>query len=347
MPASDTCKCCGKTGHVKKDCKFKDKECTVCGKVGHLKALCRQTESWTEDIWCKCCGKTGHEKKDCKFKDKECTVCWKVGHLKAMCRQADATWAPEKPAKGGNKACACCGNANHTTKECKFKDRECGICGKTGHLQAMCKKAGSAWDASWDWETPAKGGDKPCTVCGKTNHVKKDCKFKDKECTICGKIGHLKAVCKQAEGGAAKGAGKKTIDPKACKCCGKTGHEKKDCKFIDKECSVCGKTGHIKAVCKQAEGSPAKGAGKGKKTTEKTYKEKKTPETDEEKASRRRCFNCGQLGHGVAECTEGKLCNCCGSKDHERRDCPNVKDKCETCGKTGHIAAICRTNEKK
>ena len=31
--ATGTCICCGKTGHVKADCKMKDKECSNCGKV--------------------------------------------------------------------------------------------------------------------------------------------------------------------------------------------------------------------------------------------------------------------------------------------------------------------------
>ncbi len=37
---SNKCKCCGKAGHEKKDCKFKDYECNVCGKKGHLRTVC-------------------------------------------------------------------------------------------------------------------------------------------------------------------------------------------------------------------------------------------------------------------------------------------------------------------
>ena len=33
------CKCCGKNGHVKSDCRHKDKPCDNCGKTGHLKAV--------------------------------------------------------------------------------------------------------------------------------------------------------------------------------------------------------------------------------------------------------------------------------------------------------------------
>jgi len=42
-----TCKCCGKTGHVKKDCWHKDEACSVCGKKGHLKKVCRWVEGNT------------------------------------------------------------------------------------------------------------------------------------------------------------------------------------------------------------------------------------------------------------------------------------------------------------
>ena len=30
------CACCGKAGHVKADCRFKDADCRTCGKKGHL-----------------------------------------------------------------------------------------------------------------------------------------------------------------------------------------------------------------------------------------------------------------------------------------------------------------------
>uniref|UniRef100_A0A0N4ZZR0 RNA-directed DNA polymerase n=1 Tax=Parastrongyloides trichosuri TaxID=131310 RepID=A0A0N4ZZR0_PARTI len=35
------CYCCNKTGHLKKDCKYKDKTCLKCKKVGHLKYVCK------------------------------------------------------------------------------------------------------------------------------------------------------------------------------------------------------------------------------------------------------------------------------------------------------------------
>ena len=40
-PASkEPCKCCGRRNHVKKDCRFREKECNSCGLVGHLAAVC-------------------------------------------------------------------------------------------------------------------------------------------------------------------------------------------------------------------------------------------------------------------------------------------------------------------
>ena len=35
------CNCCGAQGHVKADCRQKDKECHTCGKVGHISTVCR------------------------------------------------------------------------------------------------------------------------------------------------------------------------------------------------------------------------------------------------------------------------------------------------------------------
>ena len=35
------CTCCGKIGHVKSECRHKDKTCDHCGKTGHLKGVCR------------------------------------------------------------------------------------------------------------------------------------------------------------------------------------------------------------------------------------------------------------------------------------------------------------------
>ena len=39
-----TCACCGKAGHAKARCRFRNAKCSNCGKTGHLKAMCRQRE---------------------------------------------------------------------------------------------------------------------------------------------------------------------------------------------------------------------------------------------------------------------------------------------------------------
>ena len=39
-----TCACCGKAGHEKARCRFRNAKCSDCGKTGHLKAMCRQRE---------------------------------------------------------------------------------------------------------------------------------------------------------------------------------------------------------------------------------------------------------------------------------------------------------------
>ena len=39
-----TCACCGKAGHEKAMCRFRNAKCSNCGKTGHLRAMCRQRE---------------------------------------------------------------------------------------------------------------------------------------------------------------------------------------------------------------------------------------------------------------------------------------------------------------
>ena len=35
-----TCACCGKAGHQKAKCRFRNAKCSNCGKTGHLRAMC-------------------------------------------------------------------------------------------------------------------------------------------------------------------------------------------------------------------------------------------------------------------------------------------------------------------
>ena len=39
-----TCACCGKAGHEKARCRFRNSKCSNCGMIGHLRAMCRQRE---------------------------------------------------------------------------------------------------------------------------------------------------------------------------------------------------------------------------------------------------------------------------------------------------------------
>ena len=38
------CACCGKAGHEKARCRFRNAMCSNCGKTEHLRAMCRQRE---------------------------------------------------------------------------------------------------------------------------------------------------------------------------------------------------------------------------------------------------------------------------------------------------------------
>jgi hypothetical protein len=51
------------------------------------------------------------------------------------------------------------------------------------------------------------------------------------------------------------------------------------------------------------------------------------------------CRKCYQTGHIARECKENAKCRECGSKDHERKECP--MKICFHCGKTGHTSMDC------
>jgi len=122
--AAKPCTVCGKTNHVKADCKHKDKECSNCGKVGHMAAVCRQAE--------------GGGKKE--------------GEKPAKREKA------EKSEKAG-KACSVCGNTNHVKADCKLKDKECKNCGKVGHIAKVCRAAGGGAEKEGGAKPKAKAKD--------------------------------------------------------------------------------------------------------------------------------------------------------------------------------------------
>ncbi|KAF2743756.1 hypothetical protein M011DRAFT_210519 [Sporormia fimetaria CBS 119925] len=58
------------------------------------------------------------------------------------------------------------------------------------------------------------------------------------------------------------------------------------------------------------------------------------------------CFNCGEVGHNKADCTNAKVdrpfdgtCNLCSEQGHSARNCP--QQVCRLCKQTGHKASEC------
>ena len=102
-----TCACCGRSGHEKAQCRFRNSKCNKCGKTGHLKKICTQREksvskssssnSYNKSsgknstncgntVKCYCCGQVGHRRPDCPHKNESCSRCGKRGHLSQACR---------------------------------------------------------------------------------------------------------------------------------------------------------------------------------------------------------------------------------------------------------------------
>ena len=86
MMTSGNCLCCGRTGHTKKDCKFKDETCRTCGKQGQISTVCRGGGSGSKGGQK---GKTNGKFKDSKGGDKNCLFCGRKGHVRNNCRFKD------------------------------------------------------------------------------------------------------------------------------------------------------------------------------------------------------------------------------------------------------------------
>ena len=101
-----TCACCGKAGHEKARCRFRNAKCSDCGKTGHLRAMCRQREksagkssppsssgkssgkggtSRGSTDKCYCYGQVGHRRPDCPRRNESCSLGGKPGHLTQVC----------------------------------------------------------------------------------------------------------------------------------------------------------------------------------------------------------------------------------------------------------------------
>ena len=104
-----TCACCGKAGHEKAMCRFRNAKCSNRGKTGHLRAMCRHREksagksssssssgksfgkggtSRGNADKCFCCGQVGHQRPDCPRRNESCSLSGNRGHLSQVCRSS-------------------------------------------------------------------------------------------------------------------------------------------------------------------------------------------------------------------------------------------------------------------
>lgn len=135
--------------------------------------------------------------------------------------------------------------------------------------------------------------------------------------------------------------------------------------FTKKKCHYCGKSGHIVSACFK----------KRDDERESRRDDKKSPKTQNQQ---QKCWNCGEKGHLKSNCKKAVLCYICEGTGHKSYECPK-KDKktgtgpakkphqkhgdgkhrkddgankggkprcCFECGKEGHIARDCTSEEK-
>ena len=105
-----TCACCGKAGHEKTRCRFRNAKCINCGKTGHLRAMCRQRE--------KSAGKSSPSSSSGKSSGKGGT------------------------SRGSTNKCYCCGQVGHRRPDCPRRNESCSLCGKRDHLSHVCQSFG-------------------------------------------------------------------------------------------------------------------------------------------------------------------------------------------------------------
>ena len=121
-----TCACCGKAGHEKARCRFRNAKCSNCGKTGHLRAMCRQREksvgksspssssgksygksgtSRSNTDRCYCCGQFGHRRPGCPHRNENCSRFGKRGHVSQVCHSEPGANARGVEAEPDEEAC--------------------------------------------------------------------------------------------------------------------------------------------------------------------------------------------------------------------------------------------------
>ena len=112
---------CGKAGHEKARCRFRNAKCSNCGKTGHLRAMCRPREKYA--------GKSSPSSSSGKSSGKGGT------------------------SSGNSDKCHCCGQVGHRRLEWPRRNESCSFCGKRGHLSHVCRSSGgnaSARAVEWN-----------------------------------------------------------------------------------------------------------------------------------------------------------------------------------------------------
>ena len=105
-----TCACCGKAGHEKARCRFRNAKCSNYGKTGLLGRVCRQRE--------KSSGKSSPSSSSGKSSGKGGT------------------------SRGNRDKCYCCGQVGHRRPDCPRRNESCSLCGKRGQLSHVCRSSG-------------------------------------------------------------------------------------------------------------------------------------------------------------------------------------------------------------
>ncbi|XP_071715156.1 uncharacterized protein [Rutidosis leptorrhynchoides] len=222
-----------------------------------------------------------------------------------------------------------------------LRRRKCFNCGEAGHLASGCLKLGAADVANSVEEV------NEMTVEKADMALASEGKLRSKKCFNCGEVGHLASGCSKLR--AADVANSVKVNDMTV--------EKADValasegKLRSRKCFNCGEVGHLVSACSKLQAADV--ANSVKEVDDMTVEKADVALSSEGKLSRRKCYNCGEVGHLASTCSKSRAADVANSvKDDndltvEKADVALASEgklrsrKCFNCGEVGHLVSAC------